>query len=134
MNPSYQDWDSYFAAFRKRLVTFGLQTEEEWEYLAKISAFYEPNGKIRMNYDAKIVFGLESSAHVEDVDLWPVWKLVDVPMLLLRGAESDVLNQETMDRMMVGKKAEAVTFANVGHAPALMNAQQIGVIKDWLAK
>src|SRR5690606_23060795 len=133
LNPSYRDWDSYLDAFRKRFVTFGLQTEEELNYLAKTSAYYEPDGKIRLAYDPRIAFGIDSSAHVVDVDLWPVWKILDMPFLLLRGAESDVLSAEVLDKMMVGKKAEAVTFAGVGHAPALMNDQQIGVVRDWLA-
>lgn len=132
MNPSYRDWDSYMVAFRQRFSTFGLKTEEEWAYMARISAEQEINGKFRLNYDPNIAFGLESSGHVGDVDLWPLWAVVNVPLLLLRGADSDVLSAQTLDRMMVGKTARAVTFAACGHAPALMNTEQIGVIADWL--
>jgi pimeloyl-ACP methyl ester carboxylesterase len=134
LNPAYSTWDSYFSAFRGRMVSFGLETEDEWNYLARVSSKQEANGHYRLAYDTGVAFGLENSGPVTDLDLWPLWPAVDMPLLLLRGSESDVLSRETLDKMMVGKKAEAVTFAGVGHAPALMSDQQIGVVRDWLAK
>jgi pimeloyl-ACP methyl ester carboxylesterase len=134
LNPTYSTWHSYEAAFRKRMAMFGLEADEEWDYLVKISTVREANGSYRMNYDTRVAFGLENSGRVTDLDLWPLWNAVDMPLLLLRGAESDVLLRETMDRMMIGKRAEAVTFAGVGHAPALMSAQQIAVITNRLSR
>jgi hypothetical protein len=31
-----------------------------------------------------------------------------------------------------GPKADLVEFAGVGHAPPLMNAEQINAVKEWL--
>lgn len=132
LNPFFESWDSYLAAFKTRMVEFGLETEEQWDYLARVSAFYAPNGSIRLNYDTNVVAGLETSGPIQDVDLWPLWDKVDVPLLLLRGENSKILQQDTLDRMMIGKRATAVTFPNVGHAPALMSDAQIDVIKTWL--
>jgi hypothetical protein len=33
-----------------------------------------------------------------------------------------------------GPRAELVTFAGVGHAPALMAADQVSVVASWLAQ
>lgn len=133
MNPYYRDWETFDAAFRKRFASFGLRTEAEWEHMARISAHKAEDGRYRMNYDPKIIYGLEATGHIGDLDLWPLWAMVKQPVLILHGADSDVLSRETVDRMMVGKRASAVTFAGVGHAPALMSPDQISVIKTWLA-
>jgi pimeloyl-ACP methyl ester carboxylesterase len=131
VNPGYSDWDTYVSAFRKNTSTFGLQTEEEWDYFIKVSTTQDEKGQFLMNYDPKIAFGLESAGHITDLNLWALWPKVDMPLLILRGAESDVLLPQTLDQMMVGKQATAITFQNVGHAPALMNSEQIKAVKDW---
>ncbi len=133
LNPSYATWESFLCAFKKRMVSFGLQTDQEWEEFAKISYAQDANGAYKMNYDPKIVFGLETAGPITDVDLWPLWSVVNVPLLILRGGQSDVLSRETVDKMMIGKRATAVTFANVGHAPTLMNAEQMNAVNEWLA-
>lgn len=132
INPYYRDWDSFAAAFRKRFQTFGLKNDAEWDFLMKISAERDEQGRFRMNYDPRIVSGLAASGNIGDLDLWPLWDLVKQPLLLLRGGESDVLTQTTLDRMMVGKHATSIVFAGAGHAPALLAAEQISVIRTWL--
>jgi pimeloyl-ACP methyl ester carboxylesterase len=131
-NPSFDTWDAFMAAFKIRMAGFGLETEEEWNYLAKISAFYEPDGKIRINYDTNVIAGLTSGGPIEDVDLWPLWEKIDMPLLILRGANSKILSAQTLENMLVGKQAEAVTFPNVGHAPKLMSRHEIDLIRNWL--
>jgi pimeloyl-ACP methyl ester carboxylesterase len=54
-------------------------------------------------------------------------------VLILRGAESDILTAETAAEMVARKPGtELVEFPGVGHAPMLMNGAQIGVVRDWL--
>ena len=56
-------------------------------------------------------------------------------MLVLRGAESDVLPAAVADEMTRrGAGAELATFAGIGHAPALFDDDQIGVVAEWLAQ
>jgi pimeloyl-ACP methyl ester carboxylesterase len=58
---------------------------------------------------------------------------VQCPVLVLRGAESDLLTLETAAKMKTrGPGATVVEFAGCGHAPALMNAGQVAVVRDWL--
>jgi pimeloyl-ACP methyl ester carboxylesterase len=59
--------------------------------------------------------------------------LIACPVLILRGAESDILTAETAAEMVARKPGtELVEFPGVGHAPMLMNGAQIGVVRDWL--
>ena len=69
----------------------------------------------------------------QDLNLWQVWEEIRCPVLLLRGADSDVLSRDTVERMLKrGPKTEVVEFPGVGHAPALRDEKQIDVIKRWL--
>ena len=54
-------------------------------------------------------------------------------VLVLRGADSDLLTKETAEEMKHrGPGATVVEFAGCGHAPALMEATQVAVVRDWL--
>jgi pimeloyl-ACP methyl ester carboxylesterase len=52
---------------------------------------------------------------------------------LLRGAESDLLSRDVAQQMAArGPRPRVVEFAGVGHAPSLMHAEQITVVRDFL--
>jgi pimeloyl-ACP methyl ester carboxylesterase len=54
---------------------------------------------------------------------------------VLRGELSEVLTRETVDEMKRRKPAvESVEFAGVGHAPALMSADQIEAVRAFLIR
>jgi pimeloyl-ACP methyl ester carboxylesterase len=54
-------------------------------------------------------------------------------VLIIRGAESDILSHETAEEMLTrGPEAELVELPGIGHAPALMDPAQIALIRDWL--
>ena len=57
--------------------------------------------------------------------------------LLLRGDRglSDLLMRETVERMKTtGPHAEAVELRGIGHAPTLMHADQIAIVRDYLLR
>jgi pimeloyl-ACP methyl ester carboxylesterase len=52
---------------------------------------------------------------------------------VLRGAESELLTAETAAAMTrSGPGATLVTVDGAGHAPALLDADQVRTITDWL--
>jgi pimeloyl-ACP methyl ester carboxylesterase len=62
-----------------------------------------------------------------------VWNAVDCPVLVLRGAQSDVLLPGTVEEMRRRKPAtQSVEFEGVGHAPALFDAKQIDAVRGFL--
>src|SRR5258707_1175982 len=70
---------------------------------------------------------------LEDVDLWAAYDAVRCPTLVLRGAESDLLRRADAEAMTGrGPRARVVEFAGIGHAPALMAADQIAAVSDFL--
>jgi len=110
---------------------FGPLTDDQWRHITEHSARRLDNGEYEFAYDPGIAETFKSA--LADVDLWPVWDAIQCPVLVLRGARSDVLTAADANTMTQrGPRAERVEFAGVGHAPGLMNAEQIDVIKNWL--
>ena len=110
---------------------FGRLTDEQWRHMAETSLRRLPDGRIASHYDPAIV--RQFSDHPDDYDLWPEYDRLTIPVLCLRGAESDLLLADTA-RLMTerGPRAELVTIEGCGHAPALNDAQQIGIVQRFL--
>jgi pimeloyl-ACP methyl ester carboxylesterase len=67
------------------------------------------------------------------IDLWPHYTRVLAPILIVRGAESDILSAETAARMLkVQRSARLVEVPGVGHAPSLAEPQALGAISEFL--
>jgi pimeloyl-ACP methyl ester carboxylesterase len=62
-----------------------------------------------------------------------MWNAVDCPVLVLRGAQSEVLLAATVEEMRRRKpETQSVEFEGVGHAPALFDAKQIDAVRAFL--
>ena len=53
-------------------------------------------------------------------------------MLVLRGAESDILRAADAVAMTSAARAPPVELPGIGHAPALMAPDQIAIVRDFL--
>jgi pimeloyl-ACP methyl ester carboxylesterase len=132
------------ANLREVCAPFGPLTDAQWRHLAEHSAKREADGSYVMRYDPAIARGMHGHMDAEfplgpdvlrGIDLWNVWGKVACPTLVLRGAESDVLRPNILKEMKERKpEMESVEFAGVGHAPALMSADQISAVKRFLLR
>lgn len=108
---------------------FGPLTDEQWHHLALHGT--EPcEGALRLRYDPAIADGF--AAVTGDVDLTPVWRAVSCPVLVIRGAESDLLLATTARSMLQHPQTQLVEFPGIGHAPMLMARDQIQAIEHFL--
>jgi pimeloyl-ACP methyl ester carboxylesterase len=111
---------------------FGPLSDAEWRHLAEHSASRREDGSFRLSYDQRLGEPMKRGP-IEDVDLWPVWDQIRCPILVLRGAKSDLLLAETAAEMARrGPGAEVIEIDGTGHAPALMAKDQIAIVRDWL--
>ncbi|MEN8195446.1 MAG: alpha/beta hydrolase [Pseudomonadota bacterium] len=134
-DPHFADVDGLEAHIREIHASFGPLSDGEWRHLAAHSARPLEGGGVGLAYDPEIAKAAFSPEGPEDVEMWDIWEQVNCPVLLLRGAESDLLLPETVERMKVsGPGCEAVEIPGCGHAPSLMPADQIAVVRDWLAR
>ncbi len=128
---------------RETCASFGPLNNAQWRQVAQHSAIRKGDGTYILAFDPAIITHMRSGqvAGVEfgsefllvGVDLWPTYDAVKCPTLVLRGAASDLLLKSTAEEMKRrGPKAELIEFPGVGHAPWLMTADQIGVVRDFL--
>lgn len=131
-DPSFPDLAALEFALRTVLGPYGPLSDAQWHHLATYSARRKPDGSIGTAYDPKIGDRLRHGP-IEDVDLWTQWDQITCPVLVLRGAQSDILHRSDAEAMTQrGPRARLVEFAGIGHAPALMDENQIAIIRDFL--
>jgi pimeloyl-ACP methyl ester carboxylesterase len=90
-----------------------------------------------LHYDPAIAVSLRQitpqAAAAGAAALWAAYDAIRCPTLLLRGETSDVLSRETADAMAErGPQARVHEFAGVGHAPTLVDAGQVAVVREFL--
>ena len=126
---SIEEAESYF---RKVHAEFGALTEAQWRHMAVHGVRKWPDGKYRLLYDPAIA-GMFAGPTLGDIDLSLIWNGVHCPTLLIRGAQSGLLLPRTV-ALMRGTHPDLRVHEveGCGHAPALMDAAQIALIRDFL--
>jgi pimeloyl-ACP methyl ester carboxylesterase len=94
---------------------------DQWLEMAKRTMVVSQNGRIVFDYDMAIAEPFAKPGNAAPPNLWLTYEaLSGVPMLLVRGALSDLLSADTVKQMGVrNPKLRAVTVPDVGHAPTL---------------
>lgn len=113
---------------------FGISEAEHWKHFFAHS-IREKDGNFILNYDPAIRASLPDPENdtVENINLFELWEAVDIPVLVLRGAESDLLSREVVEEMKMGHwGVEMLEIPATGHAPHLMSPEQIQPVKQWL--
>jgi pimeloyl-ACP methyl ester carboxylesterase len=107
---------------------------EEWGEIAR-QIFNDDNGLPAPAYDPQ----LSKAITVMDgptPELWPQFAaLAHVPVLVIRGENSDILSEKTLAEMRARHpRLASITVRGEGHAPLLKDAATIGAIADFLAR
>ncbi len=115
---------------------FPLWTIDDWIAAAKRVMVLSANDRIVFDYDMKIAEPFEKLDFANQPDLWPGYEaLAKKPVLVLRGALSNLFSEKTFARMgSASPTVECVTVANVGHAPMLDEPEAIAGIERLLAR
>jgi len=129
--PDYESFEEFEQYIRVISAPFGPLTDAQWRHLAQTNAKQLENGRWGSIYDPAVAGAF--SGPIADVVLWPYWDLIKCATLVIRGGDSDLLLKETAQEMTRrGPKARLVEFAGTGHAPMLMEAGQISVVRQFL--
>ena len=127
--PLFADVADAEAWMRRVHAPFGALTDSQWRALAVHSVRKLPDGRLAPHYDPAIARFPTPTA---DLDLTPFWSRVTVPVLAIRGMESDLLPPDVLARMQA-EGAVALEVAGAGHAPALMDAPTMASVRKFLA-
>lgn len=130
---SYEQIEGYVRAVSPG---FGSLTDAQWQHLTTHVVHRAADGKFEFLYDPAIAVSYVQALIAsggQDIDLWPLYDMIACPTLLLRGAQSDLLTQETAIAMRQrGPRAQLVEISGVGHAPTLMAEDQINIVRKFL--
>ena len=110
----------------------GFMTDEQWLWRAETSVRRLPDGRWTLHYDPRITAELVNRP--PDFNLWKEYEGVDCPVLVLRGANSKVLTEETARNMTLrGPKAKIAILPDCGHPPALNTPERVKLIQDFIS-
>ncbi len=118
--------------FRTVYKPYGFLSDSQWRQLTETSTRRLPDGRVTPHYDPAMV--QQFVCHPDDYLRWPEYDSLDIPVLCLRGEDSDLLLADTAVRMAQrGPRARIETIAGCGHAPALNVPHQLALVADFLS-
>lgn len=132
----FRTWDEAADAIAANYgASFDRYTHEDWVKMAKRNC-REENGQIRFDYDMAIAEPFKTVGPTPEVDLWPLFAaLGQKPLLVVRGAKSDLLTAATAARMQeVAPAMKLAVVPGVGHAPELNEPEAVAAIDGFLEK
>ena len=121
--------------FRQAYQPFGWLSDAQWRRLAETSARRLPDGRVTPHYDPAMVQQFVN--YPDDYLLWEHYDRLTQPLLLLRGAESDLVLAETVERMRTqgpgrAGRLQVIEVPGCGHAPALNVPDQLDAVLNFI--
>ena len=123
------------AFFRTVYKPYGFLSDAQWRRLTETSARRLPDGRVTPHYDPAMV--QQFIKYPDDYLVWNHYDAIRIPVLCLRGAESDLVLRETTEEMMQrGPGAlgltKVVEIEGCGHAPALNVPEQLALVAGFV--
>lgn len=132
----FDSYDQAVAYVQSVSEGFGPHSREQWEQLTRYVVNYKGDHWVK-HYDLAIskAFALQSPQAMQEAEalLWASYASLSEPVLIVRGARSDLLLRETAADMLArNQQARLLEVPGVGHAPTLLTPEQIEPVADFL--
>ncbi len=132
----FADLDQAIEYVRSISSGFGLRNPQQWRELTESVVRFDGSGWT-FRYDPGIAQPVrDTSAQTNalaEAKLWQLYDAVRGPVLVLRGAESDLLSSASAIEMTRrGPRAELVEIPGGGHAPMFFDPDQIQIVRRFL--
>ena len=133
--PAFRRVSELEAFLRTAYKPYGQLTDAQWRRLTETSTRRLPDGRVTPHYDPAIVG--QFTHYPDDYLIWHHYDALALPVLLLRGAESDLVLRETAEAMRTrgpGARGQlqVVEVPGCGHAPALNVPAQLSLVSDFI--
>jgi pimeloyl-ACP methyl ester carboxylesterase len=114
---------------------FPKRTEKDWVAMAH-NTWRERDGRLVPNYESAIRKFVQFNVNAPLPTLWNEFdSLANVPMLVIRGALSDVLSADTVNAMRARRRElEVLEIPDQGHVPFLIEPEVIAHIAAFIDK
>lgn len=135
--PAFETVCELEAFFRQAYKPYGWLSDAQWRRLTETSTRRLPNGRVTPHYDPAMVQQFEH--HPDDYLIWDHYEQLDIPVLLLRGVESDLVRPETVAQMQKSGpgrngRLQTIEVPGCGHAPALNVPSQLDAVLDFIRR
>jgi pimeloyl-ACP methyl ester carboxylesterase len=133
--PALASFPAAAEALKRRFGSlFPKWSDDDWLAFAR-ATFKEDGGRLVPDYDPRLATILEAIG--PEQPLPPLWKEFDalgrVPVMVIRGANSDILSATTVEAMRKRRRAlEVLEVPEEGHAPRLAGALTIERIAGFI--
>ncbi|RWA45594.1 alpha/beta hydrolase [Cupriavidus sp. UYMSc13B] len=119
--------------------SFGRHAPEQWRELnaAILKPVQGTDGlEWGLHYDPQLAVPFRKSTPeaiaAGEAALWRSFEAIEGPVLVVRGAQSDLLLRETVAEMVArGKHVSSVEVPDVGHAPTFVDPAQIAIARQF---
>ena len=137
--PVLADWEAAAAAIKSIAATAypdRVDDREFWLTFARRTFRALESGGVQADYDPHIALAFAEAADAPPADLTPLFQVLAAkPMLVVRGAISDLLSADTVNYMRSMKPDLHVAEApNIGHAPQLDEPEVWDALVSFLAR
>ncbi len=136
-NTRFETWDEAAEAIASRNASaFETYTHDDWVAMARRNC-REDDGASVFDYDMAIAHPFHTPGGATPaVDMWPLFTaLAQKPLLVVRGAKSDLLSKDTAKRMQeAAPHAKFALVPRVGHAPELNEPEAAAAIDQFLGE
>ena len=135
--PAFDTVAELHAYFRQVYLPYGWLSDSQWRRLTETSIRRLPDGRVTPHYDPAMV--QQFTHHANDYLIWNHYDALDIPVLCLRGVDSDLVLRETTAEMLTrGPGAQGlvrvVEVPGCGHAPALNVPEHFALVEGaWAA-
>ena len=124
------------AFFRQVYQPYGWLSDAQWRRLTDTSTRRLPDGRVTPHYDPAMV--QQFTHHENDYLIWDHYDRLHIPVLCLRGVDSDLVLPATiaeMHRRGPGQRGllQVVEVPGCGHAPALNVPAHYALVDGFLA-
>ena len=133
--PAFATVTELEAFFRAAYKPYGYLSDSQWRRLTETSTRRLPDGRVTPHYDPAIVG--QFVHHPDDYALWHHYDALQIPVLLLRGAESDLVLRDAAEQMRqrgpgARGQLQVQEVPGCGHAPALNVPEQLKRVSDFI--
>ncbi len=120
---------------KKNLTTFGPLSNELFNVIIGNVLTLNNEKKYVYKVDPNLSLSFKDALNaVNAINLLPYWENINIPVLIIRGENSDLLSREVMLDMCKKPKTYSVEIKDSGHAPFLYNDEHFKILENFFNK
>jgi esterase len=122
--------------YRRNYPAMRQMPEQELLDFVKWAVKPTEKGMLRWKIDPAVRNVPRGGSSARPLDMWVPYARITASMLVIRGAESDILARGTTERMraVLPQLTTVVEVPGIGHAPSLLEPAALNAIKRFLAR